>query len=854
VAEQINTDKTQMVLPSIEVGVDFSKLSDEQLSIAEKIIAEAEAQGLDPEIALSIAHIENRFTQGRVSPKGAIGVMQLMPGTAEMLKVDPTDVDQNIKGGIMYYKQMLDKYNDPNIAAIAYNAGPGVADKFLKTDDPSVIPTETLDYVEQLNNLYSPGMPKEATVEDVEEDIPEVVDFDVEETPDVLGKAIGAGAGTVVGMGFGASSDKKIAAAEKAEAASRRPAEAAAKKVARIEERISIKEPEQSNRIKIQSAISEDAAKEASRLKKAADAAEKRLMKATDNARRFGVLEETVRTLPGGVTQEGGLGSGAMRHSNVMGEITEANVVRKGTAAAGPGYSQKSRLIVPDKYASVELYNPEQKTALAKYETAQKEHTRLIKAAEKAEAAAQKQAERLRNVAVRGPTGLSVAQQQLEAAKQSYADAVKGVKEPGRFTRVVRGISKIPGAFALPGAFAGLDAADAAERYKQGDITGALISGTGALGGALSMVPPVNPLFAGARMLGSGLSLAAPAVQYMRDNFNEDSEPVKFGMGGVVSTIIKNAMEKSAKKKAVKASEALGQHEGKTLMTTQADRTKVGEGFLGGPGFSGLQLENPAYGDVGAAWAVGNSPTASTIINANRRVPPGQAIWTPMIGSPTQHKSNTMVFNRIMKDFKDAAKKGDLDPELRKAINFRIAGTVDPKTGEPVFDLNKPIDILSPAFQKQLTTFDKRAAVADILGGKGVGGKKGTIIDYNKIIQDTTDPDLLEAPTGSLGSRLFTLSGEKIERPDLHPSFPHVLTGEDLGVHFPAAPREILLGGYLKNFRETKGRDPGYMDLTRGLAPSNLITEEILTNLQKAGYKKGGLAAIKHQKSVNHRR
>ena len=835
----------QIITPTVEVGkssqkadIDFSKLSEEQLGIAEKIVAEAEAQGLDPELALGIAHIENRFTQGRTSPKGAIGVMQLMPGTAEMLEVDPADVDQNIRGGIKFYKQMLDKYKDPHIAAIAYNAGPGVADKFLKTDDPSVIPTETLDYVEQLDRLYKPTMPEEDMT-----DMPEVVDIEIEKTPgvyepDKLGQSIGAGAGAAAGFGFGRYSDKAIADAEKAEAATRRPAEAAAKKVARAEERIGTKGTEQAGRVKIQTTLSDDAVKEANRLKKSAIAAEKRLAKATENARRFGVLEEIVKTTPGGVTQEGGIGSGAMRHSNVMGEITEANVVRKGTAAAGPGYSQKSRLIVPDKYASAELYNPEQKTALTEYEAAQKEHARATKAAERAELAAQKQAERLRNVTVRGPTGLTSAEQQLEAAKQAYTEAVKGVKEPGKFTKIARTISKIPGSYVLPGAAGGFDLAEAAERYKQGDITGAVISGIGAAGGALSMIPPVGPFGAGARILGTGLSFGAPAIQYFRDKSNKEQEPTEFAGGGLVQLLLKQ----SAKQEAVKASEALGKHEGKTLMTTQADRTKVGEGFLGGPGFSGIQLYDPAYADVGATWAVGNAPTASTIINANRRVPINQAIWIPMIGSPSQHKSNSMVFDQIMKDFKFAAKKGKLDPELREAINLRIANTVDPKTGEPIFDISKPIDILSPKFQKQLNTFDKRAAVADILGGKGVGGKKGSIIDYDKIIRETTDPDLLDAPTGSLGSRLFTLSGEKLERPDLHPAFPHVLTGEDLGVHFKAAPREILLGDFLKNFRETKRREPGYMDMTRGLAPSNLITEEMLTNLQKAGFKKGGLA------------
>jgi hypothetical protein len=774
---------TQIVAPSVNVGAqpDFSKLTDDQLEIAERIISRAEAEGKDPEEVYSA------------------------------------------------FKGYLDIYKDPNAAAIAQHAGKDVADQYMKSKDLSVLPDETLDFLD--------------TIHGDQEVMPVVQDIEVETLPgeysvDPLAQRIGEIGGAATGYAAGQYSDKAIEKAEKAEALTRRPAEAAAKKVARAEERIGAKGTEQTSRVTIQTTMAEDAAKEAARLRADALAAEERLAKATDNARRFGVIEETVKTTPGGVTQEGGLGSGAMRHSNVMGEIHEANVVRKGTEAAGPGYSQKSRLIVPDKYASAELYNPEQKAAQAEYAAAQKEHDRLMKAADKAEGAAQKQAERLRNLTVRGPTGLTAAEAQLEAAKQAYSEASKNVKQPSRFVEGVRKVSKIPGTYVLPGVAGGFDLAEAVERYKQGDIPGAVISGIGAAGGALSMVPPVGPIGAGARVLGTGMSLAAPAAQYFRDKGNKAPADLKFAGGGLVQLL----MKQGAKKEAIKASEALGAHEGKTLMTTQADRTKVGEGYLGGPGFSGIQLYDPAYADVGATWAVGNAPTASTIINANSRVPLNQAIWIPMIGSPTQHKSNSMVFDQIMKDFKFAAKKGKLDPELREAINLRIANTVDPKTGEPVFDLSKPIDILSPKFQKQLNTFDKRAAVADILGGKGVGGKKGSIIDYENIIRETTDPDLLDAPTGSLGSRLFTLSGEKLERPDLHPAFPHVLTGEDLGVHFKAAPREILLGDYLKTFREAKGREPGYMDLTRGLAPSNVITEEMLTNLQKAGFKRGGLA------------
>lgn len=841
-----------IIAPVVEVGkqtptagdplhIDFDKLSKDQRLIAEKVAAEAEAQGLDPNIALGLAYIENRFTHGRTSPKGATGVMQLMPGTAEELKVDPNDIDQNIKGGITYYKQWLDKYKDPHIAAIAYNAGPGVADKFLETDDINVLPEETRNYVLSLDDLVGAQQEVGEPIPDVKEE-PASVQTTQDQIEETTNKVL---AGAAAGEGarrWGNKVEASVAEATKGDTRTKQRMQTKEAAVRAAESNLDVKGKEFTGRVGAQTTIAEQSAKEAARLRASALEAEDKLKKAMDNARRYGVLEESVKTTPGGVTQEGGLGSGAMRHSNVMGEVHEANVVRKGTEAAGPGYSQKSRLIVPDKYASVDLYNPEQKAAQKQLSEAEREHQRLVKAAEKAESAAEKEAERLRNLTVKGPTGLTGAEEKLRLAKEEHA-RVKG-ELPSRVTKIARAASKIPFSYVAPAALGAMDLVEAQSRLKRGEYGGAAISGLGALGGALSMVPPVGPVGAAARLTGLGLSIGAPVAEQFYEEGNLPPPPLRKMAGGGLFTAVKAAMEAGSKKGAVKASEALGKHEGKTLMTTQADRTKVGEGYLGGPGFSGIQLYDPAYGDVGAAWAVGNAPTASTIINANRRVPAGQAIWIPMIGSPTQHKSNSMVFDQIMKDFKFAAKKNGLDPELREAINMRIANTVDPKTGEPVFDISKPIDILSPKFQKQLNTFDKRAAVADILGGKGVGGKKGSIIDYEGIIRNTTDPDLLDAPTGSLGSRIFTLSGEKIERPDLHPAFPHVLTGEDLGVHFQAAPREILLGDFLKNFRESKGREPGYMDLTRGLAPSNVITEDMLTNLQKAGYKRGGLAQM----------
>jgi hypothetical protein len=113
---------------------------------------------------------------------------------------------------------------------------------------------------------------------------------------------------------------------------------------------------------------------------------------------------------------------------------------------------------------------------------------------------------------------------------------------------------------------------------------------------------------------------------------------------------------------------------------------------------------------------------------------------------------------------------------------------------------------------------------------------------------DTTDPDLVGAATGDIGPRLFRLSGDTIYRPDLNESFPHIITGEDLNVHFGAAPRNIIFEEFINKVRAEKGRDPGYFDWTRGYMPSSTITEGTLTKLQKAGHFKGGKVNVKPSK------
>jgi hypothetical protein len=93
----------------------------------EMVIAKyAQQYGVDQDLVWAVIRQESGFNPRAVSPKGAMGLMQLMPGTAAMLGVsDAFDVEQNIAGGIKYLERCLNQFNqDVSLALAAYNAGP----------------------------------------------------------------------------------------------------------------------------------------------------------------------------------------------------------------------------------------------------------------------------------------------------------------------------------------------------------------------------------------------------------------------------------------------------------------------------------------------------------------------------------------------------------------------------------------------------------------------------------------------------------------------------------------------------------------------------------------------------------
>ncbi|HKV11763.1 MAG TPA: lytic transglycosylase domain-containing protein [Thermoanaerobaculia bacterium] len=112
----------------------------------------SEAQDLDPRLVMALIQAESNYNSRALSKKGAMGLMQLMPDTAKLLRVsDPFDPDENLRGGTTYLRRMIDRFSGRlEFAVAAYNAGPGAVEKH------GGIPpyAETRNYVRKVLALY----------------------------------------------------------------------------------------------------------------------------------------------------------------------------------------------------------------------------------------------------------------------------------------------------------------------------------------------------------------------------------------------------------------------------------------------------------------------------------------------------------------------------------------------------------------------------------------------------------------------------------------------------------------------------------------------------------------------------
>lgn len=117
------------------------------------IVASGKRNAVDPLLLYSIMHQESTFKRNALSPKGASGLMQLMPPTARRFGVSKIwDPQQNIEGGARYMRFLLDQFGDVQLALAGYNAGEGAVMKYGNRVPPY---RETQEYVRRISKRYS---------------------------------------------------------------------------------------------------------------------------------------------------------------------------------------------------------------------------------------------------------------------------------------------------------------------------------------------------------------------------------------------------------------------------------------------------------------------------------------------------------------------------------------------------------------------------------------------------------------------------------------------------------------------------------------------------------------------------
>ncbi len=109
--------------------------------------------GVDPKLVDALVRVESSYDPRAVSRKGAMGLMQLMPGTADRLKVeDPFDPEENVRAGVKEFSRLVDRYaGNLQLALAAYNAGEGAVARYRGIPPYN----ETRNYISRILTLYT---------------------------------------------------------------------------------------------------------------------------------------------------------------------------------------------------------------------------------------------------------------------------------------------------------------------------------------------------------------------------------------------------------------------------------------------------------------------------------------------------------------------------------------------------------------------------------------------------------------------------------------------------------------------------------------------------------------------------
>lgn len=163
-ANRVHKDVVNAPSEQKQASKSISTISSDYHSIVHE---KAANYNLDPSLIKAVIKTESNWNSRAVSRKGAMGLMQLMPATADDMNVsNPFDPEENIEGGTKYLKYLLERFNgDLTLALAAYNAGPKTVEKFGYVPPIS----ETKQYVNKVMSLYNGKTLYSSTASDSEQ-------------------------------------------------------------------------------------------------------------------------------------------------------------------------------------------------------------------------------------------------------------------------------------------------------------------------------------------------------------------------------------------------------------------------------------------------------------------------------------------------------------------------------------------------------------------------------------------------------------------------------------------------------------------------------------------------------------
>lgn len=401
----------------------------------------------------------------------------------------------------------------------------------------------------------------------------------------------------------------------------------------------------------------------------------------------------------------------------------------------------------------------------------------------------------------------------------------------------------------IAGLTAGANALDLAQQIRAGNPVQSTVSGLGLLGSA---APYIKRLPKPLRGAGMAVSAAAPIVNRLLDKLTNPPEEEQKAAGGVIQHYDVGSSVKAGASQVKKYSDIIQHHIGKMLHPTIVDTTKLdlAAGKMAGNEASNLQNISAPHKAEDWVFANDSMSAAKRLWNVNQRNN-GNVVFTGLIGSPYQLKTNRSVFGDLEDEFYKAVAAGRLDPDLLKKYQTALENSTHKSQNEMVKTFPNQFDIRDrEAFKENSKLFHQRGALADIIGGSGptgvpLGGKKGQIFDWEGVLNASRDPKTIGAPSQSIGTRLFTLNDRPPEyRPDLHNAFDYSLFGKDLKESFNPVNKEVGIPTALETIRQNniaQGKKPDVtsMHIARNILMQP-ITEQYVKDVQAAGFAEGG--------------